>query len=54
MNRFLADENLPLPVVAELRSLGYDVITIQEAGRGTNNFLTKMYYISPQSKVGLS
>lgn len=37
MNRFLADENLPLPVVAE-----------------TNNFLTKKYYISPQSKVGLS
>ena len=38
MNRFLADENLPLPVVAELRSLGYDVITLQEAGRGNQQF----------------
>ena len=38
MNRFLADENLPLPVVAELRSLGYDVITIQETGKGNQQF----------------
>ena len=38
MNRFLADENLPLPVVAELRSLGYDVVTLHEAGRGNQKF----------------
>ena len=38
MNRFLADENLPLPVVAELRLLGYDVVTLQEAGRGNQQF----------------
>ena len=35
MNRLLADENLPLPVVEGLRMLGYDVITLQEAGRGS-------------------
>jgi len=34
MHRFLTDENLPLPVVEELRLLGYDVVTLQEAGRG--------------------
>ena len=38
MNRLLADENLPLPVVEELRMLGYDVITLQEAGRGNQQF----------------
>jgi hypothetical protein len=27
-----ADENFPLPVVEELRLLGHDVVTIQEAG----------------------
>jgi hypothetical protein len=27
-----ADENFPLPVVEELRILGHDVVTIQEAG----------------------
>jgi predicted nuclease of predicted toxin-antitoxin system len=30
--RLLGDENFPLPVVIELRSLGYDVVTLQEAG----------------------
>ena len=38
MNRFLADKNIPLPVVAELRSLRYDVITLQEAGKGNQQF----------------
>ena len=38
MHRFLADENLPLPVVEELRSLGYDVMTLQETGRGNQQF----------------
>jgi predicted nuclease of predicted toxin-antitoxin system len=31
--RLYADENFPLPVVLELRRLGHDVITAQEAGR---------------------
>lgn len=33
MARFYANENFPLPVVQELRRLGHDVLTIQEAGR---------------------
>ena len=32
MARLFADENFPLPVVVELRRLGHDVSTIQEAG----------------------
>lgn len=32
MARLFADENFPLPVVVELRRLGQDVLTIQEAG----------------------
>ncbi|HYJ92898.1 MAG TPA: DUF5615 family PIN-like protein [Pyrinomonadaceae bacterium] len=31
--RFYADENFPLPVVAELRRLGHDVVTAFEDGR---------------------
>lgn len=31
--RFYADENIPLPVVAELRRLGHDVLTAFEDGR---------------------
>jgi phage-related tail fiber protein len=33
MARLFADENFPLPVVLELRQLGHDVWTIQEAGK---------------------
>lgn len=32
MARLLADENFPLPVVAELRRLDHDVLTIYDAG----------------------
>ncbi len=32
MARLFADETFPLPVVEELRILGYDVVTIQETG----------------------
>jgi predicted nuclease of predicted toxin-antitoxin system len=32
--RLYADENFPLPVVLQLRSRGYDVLTVQEAGQG--------------------
>lgn len=33
MARLYANENVPLPVVEELRRLGHDVVTIQEAGK---------------------
>ncbi len=32
MARLYSDENFPLPVVEELRRLGHDVLTLQEAG----------------------
>lgn len=34
MAKLYANENFPLPVVEELRSLGHDVLTIQESMRG--------------------
>ena len=34
MARLYADEQFPRPVVAYLRSLGHDVLTVQEAGNG--------------------
>lgn len=33
MSRLYSDENFPLPTVIELRNLGHDVLTIQEAGQ---------------------
>ena len=33
MAKLYADEDFPLPVVQELRRLGHDVLTVQEAGR---------------------
>lgn len=33
MARLYADENFPHPVVLELRRLGHEVLTIQEAGK---------------------
>ena len=33
MARFYADEDFPRPVAEELRRLGHDVLTVQEAGR---------------------
>jgi predicted nuclease of predicted toxin-antitoxin system len=32
MARLYANENFPLPVVAELRRLGHDVVTVRETG----------------------
>ncbi len=32
MPRLYSNENFPLPVVNELRKLGYDVLTIQDEG----------------------
>lgn len=34
MAQLYADENFDYPVVIELRNLGYDVLTVQEAGQG--------------------
>ena len=33
MARLYSNENFPLPVVEKLRTLGHDVLTIQEAGK---------------------
>ena len=33
MQRLYSNENFPLPTVEKLRSLGHDVLTIQEAGK---------------------
>ena len=33
MARLYSNENFPLPVVEQLRSLGHDVLTTQEAGK---------------------
>ena len=33
MARFYADENFDYPTVVELRALGHDVVTVQEAGK---------------------
>ncbi|MBE9035335.1 DUF5615 family PIN-like protein [aff. Roholtiella sp. LEGE 12411] len=33
MARFYADEQFPFPIVQLLRTLGHDVLTVQEAGK---------------------
>ena len=33
MARLYSNENFPLPVVARLRALGHDVLTVQESGK---------------------
>ena len=38
MARLYADENFPLPVVEELRKLGYDVLTIEEDGKANQGY----------------
>ena len=38
MVRLYSNENFPLPVVVELRRLGYDGLTIQETGRANQEF----------------
>ncbi len=37
MARLYADEDFPLPVVEELRRLGHEVLTVQEAGRANQS-----------------
>ena len=34
MARLYADENVPLPVVERLRTLGHDILTVVEDGKG--------------------
>ena len=41
MARFYSNENFPLPVVEALRTLGHDVLTIQEAGRADQSLPDK-------------
>lgn len=38
MARLYADENFPLPVVEALRTLGHDVLTIYEDGKGNQGY----------------
>ena len=38
MARLYADENVPLPVVEELRLLGHDVLTIFEDGKANRRY----------------
>ncbi|PAW77793.1 MAG: hypothetical protein B9S33_20035 [Pedosphaera sp. Tous-C6FEB] len=38
MARLFADENFPQPVVAALRSLGHDVLTVAEIGRANQGW----------------
>jgi len=47
MARLYAEEDFPLPVVGELRRLGNDVRTVQEAGRAATGPASWMQ-IAPQ------
>lgn len=38
MARLFADENFSLPTVEELRRLGHDVVTVQDAGGGEQSW----------------
>ena len=38
MVQLYSNENFPIPVVIELRNLGYDVLTIQETGKDQQSF----------------
>jgi predicted nuclease of predicted toxin-antitoxin system len=38
MARFYSNENFPFRVVAELRDLGHDVLTIQETGKANQKY----------------
>ena len=41
---FYADENFPLPVVEELRRLGFDVVTMYEDGKEIDRCQTKRFF----------
>ncbi|NEP33402.1 DUF5615 family PIN-like protein [Moorena sp. SIO3B2] len=54
MARFYADEQFPFPVVELLRTLGHDVLTVQEAGnadRGTPDNEVLAFAISQERSV---
>lgn len=38
MVQLYSNENFPIPVVIELKNLGYDVLTIQETGKDQQSF----------------
>lgn len=38
MAQFYVDENFPLPVVAELRQLGHNVLTVEEDGKAHQGY----------------
>ena len=38
MARLYADENVPVPVVRQLRELGHDVLTVVEDGKGNRRY----------------
>ncbi len=51
MARLYADEDFPLPVVEELRRLGHDVRTVQEAGRANQGIDDATARMPPTSSV---
>ncbi|WP_347272293.1 DUF5615 family PIN-like protein [Pseudanabaena sp. FACHB-1998] len=38
MIKLYADEQFPLPVVKILRTLGYDILTVQDAGKAEKKY----------------
>ena len=56
MARLYADENFPLPVVQELRKLGHDVLTIEEAGQSDQAFpdIEVLKYASDNNRAVLT
>jgi len=56
MARLYANENFPLPVVEELRGLGHDVLTMQEAGQANQSMADEsvLAFARVQGRVLLS
>ena len=51
---FYADENFPLPVVLELRRLGHDVLTVQEAGKNSDADAEVLTFALSQNRAVLT
>jgi hypothetical protein len=56
MARFYSNENMPLPVVEELRRLGHDVLTSFEAGNANRSIADDevLKFASSQSRIVLT
>ncbi|MBI2843998.1 MAG: DUF5615 family PIN-like protein [Armatimonadetes bacterium] len=54
MARIYANENFPLPAVAELRSLGHDVLTVQEVGRIAEKDEDVLVFATNQQRIVLT